>query len=218
MKTANLCETLPCVKVKYLRYGRTRQLSLFQKSHPPAVDKLRPVSLTAQLAKVAELFVSKWLIADRPSLDPRQFGCQKGQSTAHYLVNSVNFLCRESERPQNMSTLVFTDFSKAFDRIDHTVAIQKLISIGARTTLILWVCDFLSLRCQRVRYGAQLSDWETLTCSVPQGTLLGPLIFLVVFDDAMRNATAERWKYVDDLSLAESRRCTTPSSMQTEFQ
>ncbi|KAI8494998.1 hypothetical protein Bbelb_269840 [Branchiostoma belcheri] len=188
------------------------------KSHPPSVDKLRPVSLTSQLAKVAESFVSTWILQDvRTSLDTQQFGCLKGRSTTMYLVSLLDFLCRESEKAKNICTMVMTDFSKAYDRIDHTLAIQKLLRLGVRGSLIQWVSDFLTQRRQRVRYGGQLSDWEVLTCSVPQGTLLGPLIFLVVFDDAMRDALLHHWKYVDDLSMTESRHHLEPPLMQDEL-
>ncbi|KAI8484066.1 hypothetical protein Bbelb_381840 [Branchiostoma belcheri] len=190
------------------------------KTQPPSVEKLRPVSLTSQLAKVAEAFVCKWLLQDiTPNLDPQQFGGLKGRSTTHYLVSLVDHLSKESDKPGNISTMVMTDFSKAFDRIDHTVAICKLIKLGTRTCIIPWICDFMSARRQRVRYSGELSEWETLTCSVPQGTLLGPVIFLAVFDDAVREipTRVSEWKFVDDLSMAESRHYLQPSVMQEEL-
>jgi len=100
--------------------------------------------------------------------------------------------------------MVMTDFSKAFDRIDHTVAINKLLKLGASPCLIPWISNFLSNRRQRVRYDSLLSDWESLSCSVPQGTLLGPIIFLDVFENALREALVREWKFVEDLSVAES--------------
>ncbi|XP_035699721.1 uncharacterized protein LOC118432292 [Branchiostoma floridae] len=91
------------------------------KSQPPSISKLRPVSLTSQLAKVAETFVSKWLLRDiRPSLDPQQYGSLKGRSTAQYLVSLLDYVTKESDKLGNITTMVMTDFSKAFDRIDHT--------------------------------------------------------------------------------------------------
>ncbi|KAI8513928.1 hypothetical protein Bbelb_082520 [Branchiostoma belcheri] len=173
-----------------------------------------------KLAKVAESFISKWLMQDiRSSLDPQQYGGLKGRSTTHYLVSLMDHLCRESEKPGNITTLIMTDFSKAFDRIDHTVAISKLIKLGARPSIIPWISDFVSNRRQRVRYGGQLSEWEILTCSVPQGTLLGPILFLAVFDDAVRDAapSIHEWKYVDDLTMTESRHRLERSIMQEEL-
>ena len=188
------------------------------KCQPPCISKLRPVSLTSQLAKVAESFVSKWLLQDiRTSLDPQQYGCLKGKSTAHYMVSLTDHVARNSDRLGNITTLVMTDFSKAFDRIDHTIAITKLLELGARPSLIPWISNFLTDRRQRVRYRNELSTWQTLSCSVPQGTLLGPLIFLAVFDDAVRESPLSEWKFVDDLSLAESRQHNAPSIMQEEL-
>ncbi|XP_035677313.1 uncharacterized protein LOC118416330 [Branchiostoma floridae] len=76
------------------------------KSQPPSVDKLRPVSLTSQLAKVTESFVSNWILEDiSASLDQQQFGCLKGRSTTLYLVSLIDFLCRESEKAKNICTI-----------------------------------------------------------------------------------------------------------------
>ncbi|XP_078682182.1 uncharacterized protein LOC144916733 [Branchiostoma floridae x Branchiostoma belcheri] len=135
-----------------------------------------------------------------------------------YLFENPRWVCTDW-RLGNITTLIMTDFSKAFDRIDHTVAISKLIKLGARPSIIPWISDFVSNRRQRVRYGGQLSEWEILTCSVPQGTLLGPILFLAVFDDAVRDAapSIHEWKYVDDLTMTESRHRLERSIMQEEL-
>ncbi|KAI8483414.1 hypothetical protein Bbelb_388770 [Branchiostoma belcheri] len=187
------------------------------KEQPADLDKIRPVSLTSQFAKVAEGFVLSWLLRDiMPSVDMRQFGNIKGVSTTHCLVEILDFLFRGAENKQSVSNLVLTDFSKAFDRVCHTTAITKLVQMGARPSLDSWVCSFISHRTQRVRYQQVLSDREPLTCGVAQGTLLGPLIFLAMINDA-GTPNSEYWKYVDDLNLGENRPICSPSSLQNDL-
>ena len=75
-----------------------------------------------------------------------------------------------AEKPSSISRIVITDFSKAFDRVDHNVAIPKLIKMGARPAIIPWICSFLSRRSQCVRYKDSISPWLDLSGGVPQGT------------------------------------------------
>eukprot|EP00057_Strongylocentrotus_purpuratus_P023620 XP_011678094.1 PREDICTED: RNA-directed DNA polymerase from mobile element jockey-like [Strongylocentrotus purpuratus] len=87
--------------------------------------------------------------------------------------------------------------------------------MGARPSLIPWVCSFLTERTQQVRYKNQLSRNLTTSAGVPQGTRLGPLIFLAVVNDALQTSDCHRWKYVDDLTVAETRRVNSPCNLDT---
>ena len=176
------------------------------KTSPPSVDKLRLISLTDHFAKVAESFIATWILQDiTPKLDKNQFGNRKSLSTSHCLINMLHPIYVNAEKPKSSSSVVITDFSKAFDRIDHTIAISKLIDLGVRTAIIPWICNFLSSRQQCVRYHSNCSDWLTLNAGVPQGTKLGPLIFLSMINDANPSDRLHTLKYVDDLTLVECR-------------
>jgi len=149
----------------------------------PSLDKLRPVSLTPTLAKVAETFVAKWMMEDMtPKLDPRQYGNRKGCSATHYLVQLVQYAHQAVEDGYNADLLAI-DYSKAFDRVDITVAMQKLLKMGVRRELLPWIGSFLSNRQQCVRANGAMSDWMTITCGVPQGTKVGPVVFLAMVND-----------------------------------
>ena len=78
-----------------------------------------------------------------------------------------------------MSESVTLDFSKAFDRINLDILVQKLIAIGARPSLIKWISNILSERTQRAKTGDSFSDWAHTHAGVPQGTKLGPILFLI---------------------------------------
>ena len=98
----------------------------------PSMDKLRPVSLTSTLAKVAESFITRWMMGDmESSLDHSQFGNRKGRSTNHYLVQLVQYPHQALQDGQSADFLAI-DYSKAFDRVDKTVALNKLLNMNVR--------------------------------------------------------------------------------------
>jgi len=78
---------------------------------------------------------------------------------------------------------VFLDLSKAFDTISHSVLLQKLPTYGISNAELTWFSDYLFERYQRVHYDDDLSPPEAIHCSVPQGSILGPLLFLLYFND-----------------------------------
>ena len=111
-----------------------------------------------------------------------------------------------------------TDSSKAFDCIDHTLAINTLLELGVRNEIVPWIADFLTSRRQRVQYQSAISKWITLSCGVPQGTKFGPITFIGVIDTASDNASTSSFKYVDDLSLGEIRHVNEQSFIQNDVQ
>ena len=186
------------------------------KTKPPMVDKVRPVSLTDCFAKIGEGFVTNWVLEDiQDKIDPQQFGNIKGISTSHYLVSLLQSLHQGADRVNNIGTVVLTDFSNAFDMIDHNILIEKFIRLGVRRSIVPWLCDFVSNRVQYVRYNQANSEYKVLSGALPQGTKLGPIAFQVVINDAAQDLgdKIKCWKYVDDLTLAENRSFPQPSAM-----
>ena len=182
----------------------------------PATDftHLRPISITPIFARIFESFLADWVMADiRSLIDPQQFGNMRGSSVNHYLVSLLDVIHRGLDKPGNHVNLCTFDFTKAFDLIDHTLAIKKLIGLGVNSAIIPTICSFLSARSQTVRYNGVESTPLHLTCGVPQGTKLGPIIFLAMVNDAAL-VTELRWKYVDDLSFVE----IVPKSQQSSMQ
>ena len=165
---------------------------------------LPPISLTATLSKIIESFQFRRIMDTiHSTLDQRQFGSLKGCSTVDALISM--FHCWFSDTDGNGATVrVFLlDFSKAFDRINHQILIKKMRLLGIDNSLINWVIDFLMQRRQRVKLGSVSSDWEFVNGGVPQGTFLGPLLFLIIVND-LAVTLNNRWKYVDNTSLSET--------------
>ena len=159
------------------------------------------MSLTPDLGKILEGFIAKTILGDiRPNIDDRQYGNLKGSSSAHYLIFLLDEVLKGLEEKDTMASLILVDFKKAFDYVDHTTAVGDLISMGCRSSIVPFIIDFLSGREHRVRYGDATSTFVPITCGVPQGTVIGPVVLCLV--NSVCQAIARRAKFVDDLTLA----------------
>ncbi|KAI8496818.1 scavenger receptor [Branchiostoma belcheri] len=188
------------------------------KSDPPDIDKLRPVSLTSLIAKVCESFVAAWVLHDIVGNISRvQFGCLRGRSITHCLVSLANQLYKTADVRGTCSTWVLTDYSKAFDLVEHTMAMKHLLDLGVRSGILPWIANFHSGRSQRTRYHGVLSESKQLTCGLAQGTKLGPIVFIAHTNSSTDNIQSPTWAFVDDLNLIESRLLSDQSRLQNDL-
>ena len=183
---------------------RAADVCALPKVNPPQQldSDLRPISLTPIISKVMEGFVCKWIwdsIADK--VNPDQYGCMKNTGTVHALINLVHHWSKATDKLRSFVRVLLLDFRKAFDHVDHSIVIQKLINLGVHGCLVRWVSSFLTNRRQRVKIGDILSSWVTINGGVPQGTKLAALLFLVMVNDL--NTIRPMVKYVDDATVSE---------------
>ena len=131
---------------------------------------LRPISLTPTLSKLLESYVGNWIL-DRvlPNLDTKQFGAIRGRSITHALVDMLHMWHKALDQSE-VARVTFVDFSKAFDRVDHTVVINNLIELAIFGSVIKWFVFFLTNRQQRVKIASTLSTWLVLKGGMPQGS------------------------------------------------
>jgi hypothetical protein len=175
--------------------------ALPKKTPPKSVESdLRPISLTPILSKELETHIVKWLWdAIEGTIDPTQYGSIKGCSTTHALIYLTHQWYSATDTLGQDVRALFLDYSKAFDLIDHNILMTKLGSLGVPPLILKWICSFLCERKQQVRTSNYTSKWKCINGGVPQGTKLGPVLFILMIHD-LRPAL-DTIKYVDDTTI-----------------
>jgi hypothetical protein len=182
---------------------------------PQSIESdLRPISLTPTISKILEAIVGQHILRKfRDKLDPKQFGAVKGRSTVHALIDLLHTWHSALDKG-NSARIVFIDYAKAFDHVDHRTILKTLNSFGVEPILINWSHAFLNSRQQRVKLDKNtFSDWITLKGGLPQGTWLGPLFFIGLINDL--ETFLPLHKFVDDVTITEIlESCELSSRMQ----
>ena len=132
-----------------------------------------------------------------------QYGFRKNHST-ELAAMEVTVKIFENLDKKKLPLAIFLDFSKAFDTIDHDILLHKLSHYGIKDTTLSWFKSYLSNRTQFVQYKDIASTELTITTGVPQGSILGPLLFIIYINDISKVTNKFQFTiYADDTTLIE---------------
>ena len=184
-------------------YKRAEIIPIPKCNPPSALTDLRPISKTPIGGKMIESKMMKELEKDtRGKLDNDQYGNTKGSGTTHYLLKLTDEAYRNTDIGK-ATTAITIDYSKAFDYVHHDVLVDKLIKLGVRGSIIKLIISFLCNRKHCTKFNGIRSEFVTITSGVPQGTVSGPRLFVILIN-GVKCSLVSNYKFVDDKTLAYS--------------
>ena len=180
-------------------------IPIFKASNPQCLNNYRPISLLPAFSKLLEKLVHKKLysfLTAENLLYKHQYGFRQKHSTIHPLIHFLNFCSNAQDKNISEVTLsIFCDLSKAFDVIDHDILYNKLNRLGIRGTALKWFQSYLTHRLQYVEVDGHKSSHKYIVHGVPQGSILGPLIFLLYINDIQFLSKENILSFADDTTV-----------------
>ena len=194
---------------------------IFKKGNRRDPLNYRPISLTSCVCKLMESCIREVMWSfwnERDLINPSQFGFTPNSSCTHQLLHYLEDVTTFVDRGLSVD-VAYLDFSKAFNSVPHERLLCKLSSLGIKGNLMNWIRDFLTNRKEVVVVAGKKSSSKSMLSGVPQGSCLGPLLFIAYvndIDDCLEHSVI--LKYADDIKLYCAFSDSSNSSAVTSFQ
>ena len=176
---------------------------IYKKGARNIAENYRPISLTSVVCKLMENFIKDAVLThliENNLLSNKQFGFVSGRSTVTQLLNYLD-KCAEIVANSGVVDSIYFDFSKAFDTVPHQRLSVKMKAYGIEGKILSWIEAFLSGREQVVRVNGELSNPEPVISGIPQGSVLGPLLFVLYINDLPDVVKSNILLFADDTKI-----------------
>ena len=179
-------------------------IPIFKKGSKRDTANYRPISLTSHIGKLLERIIRDHIMRhldNKQLIKPSQHGFLPGRSCRSNLLEFLERVTDDTDRGNN-TDIAYLDFAKAFDKVPHAILLVKLKALGVNDQVSSWIEAWLTDRRQRVVVSGETSVWSAVSSGVPQGSILGPLLFIVYINDLDEKMTSTVLKFADDTKIS----------------
>ena len=178
---------------------------IFKRGGKGIIGNYRPISLLPTMSKIIEKLMDAQLreYLDKENLlNEDQYGFRKGHETSHALIKTQDLIL-QARKNKELTIGVFLDLKKAFDTVSHKTLLEKIKHLGIDNSLLK---SYLTHRRQYTDINGEKSNKRNIECGVPQGSILGPLLFLIFINDLQNSTNMKTILFADDTTLLASDR------------